>query len=324
MASAHVKVKIPLRHRTIWHQLCVRSCSASKCSESIVFCTLYIESLCADLLRTEWPVPTASTFLQPKPAYAGVRGHGCLLQRGESHSWPAAEECRDNGQKITRSQRQPLPFIIWYNWAVATLIWAPILLELVWLYWLDSHFNGQRIGLALLLGLLSCDNSPQGGQSRLWLHLAICLAPFVIPHLCFYRLSLAHLTQLQSPLSAIVMLHTSCQKYTSVSCHISLTWSFQFRFHWLKCRTRQKTIGHQQWAPLLNIVIKQPDGTGQCGSSWTPGTDVTDRHWAWCNTSHNRHNQLQLKVGVSPLFSAHRHLLFFMWPIKTSICIISP
>lgn len=149
---------------------------------------LYIESLCADLLRTERPIPTASTFLQPKPACAGVRGHGCLLQRGESYSWPAAEECRDNGQQITQSQRQSLPFIIWYGRAVKVLIWAPILPELLWLYWFikDSCFSGQRIGLALLLGLLYCDNYPQGGD--LWSRLAICLAPSVIPHLFFYRL----------------------------------------------------------------------------------------------------------------------------------------
>lgn len=177
-------------HRTIWHQLRVRSWTASKCSESVMFCTLYIESLCADLLRTEQPIPISSTFLQPKPACAGVRGHGCLLQRGEPHSWPAAEECRDNGQKITQSQRQPLTFIIWYNWAVIMLIWAPILLELLWLYWFieDYNFSGQRIRLALLLGLLYCDNCPQGGESRLRLRLAICLALSVIPHLFFYRL----------------------------------------------------------------------------------------------------------------------------------------
>jgi len=312
------------------------------------------------LLRTERPIPTACTFLQPKPACAGVRGHGCLLQRGESYSWPAAEECGDNGQQITQSQRQPLPFIIRYGRAVKVLIWAPVLLELLWLYWFikDSHFSGLRIGLAVRLELLYCDNCPRGGD--LWSRLAICLLrlsfhTFSSNVYATQQWSLAHITPLQAPLWTIVMLRTSC--LTQVECpnylgrpeiHLGVL------SHWpdmiilveilliemkdkAKVRSMQLSCtrcpGHQQWAPLSNIAIKRPDGTVLCGSSWTPGTDVTDpatdRHWAWRNTSHNRHNQSQLKaswlaLGFHPYFCPQTAFVFFMWQIKTSIYIIFP
>lgn len=202
------------------------------------------------------PSPPPAHSYSPNPPVLGSEVTAVCF-REENHTPDLQQRNVEIMASKSHSQRQPLPFIIWYGRAVKVLIRAPILLELLWLYWCikDSRFSGQRIGLALLLGLLYCDNCPQGGV--LWSRLAICLAPSVIPHLFFYRL--CHTTVIprsSHPTSGPFMDNCNAayfmsnpswmpkldQKYTSVSCHISLTWSFWLRFCWLKWRTRQKSI----------------------------------------------------------------------------------